>query len=136
MRPKKPPSHLWCLTLSDAMVCGLTLARQELQGNQYILGGANTSQLSVTKGINVFWYQDDKKQDQAVGNSRPRSFGPKNLRNSWLALELLSGCGMILGARLLTSPADGRCRRLLNFRVHYSSVIFCNVLNLSGGSRV
>ena len=43
---------------------------------------------------------------------------------------------MIFGARLLTSLADGRCRRTLNFRVHYSSVVFWNGLNLSEGSRV
>lgn len=43
---------------------------------------------------------------------------------------------MIFGVRLLTSPADGRCRRSLNFRVHYSLVIFWNALNLSEGSRV
>ncbi len=54
-----------------------------------------------------------------------------------LALELLRGCGMILRAKLLrTSPADGRCHGPLSFRVHPSSVICCNGLNLSRGSRV
>jgi hypothetical protein len=61
-----------------------------------------------------------------------------------LALELLSGCGMILGAKLLiTPPADGRCHPAdgglqgpLSFRVHPSSVIWCNGLNLLRGSRV
>src|SRR5580704_4699713 len=48
-----------------------------------------------------------------------------------LALELLGGCGMILRARLRTSQADERCHRLLSSRVHPSSVICCNVLNLS-----
>jgi hypothetical protein len=48
-----------------------------------------------------------------------------------LALELLSRCGMILRARLRTSPADERCLRLLRSRVHHSSVMWCNVLNLS-----
>jgi len=53
-----------------------------------------------------------------------------------LALELLDGCGMILRARLRTSPAGERCPRSLSFRVHYSLVILCNDLNLSGGSHV
>lgn len=53
-----------------------------------------------------------------------------------LALELLDGCGMIFRARLRTSPVDGRCRRQLNFRDHYSSVIFSFQLNLSEGLRV
>lgn len=57
--------------------------------------------------------------------------------NFVLALELLSGCGMILKSRLLkTSPANGRCHGPLSFRVHPSSVICCNDLNLSRGSRV
>jgi hypothetical protein len=61
-----------------------------------------------------------------------------------LALELLRGYGMILRVQLLrTSPTDGRCHRAdgglkspLSFRVHPSSVICCNGLNLSRGSRV
>ena len=53
-----------------------------------------------------------------------------------LALELLNCCGMILRARLRTSPAGERCPRSLSFRVHYSLVIICNDLNLSGGSHV
>jgi hypothetical protein len=60
-----------------------------------------------------------------------------------LALELLRGYGMILRVNLLgTSPTDGRCHRAdgglnpLSFRVHPSSVICCNGLNLSRGSRV
>jgi hypothetical protein len=44
-----------------------------------------------------------------------------------LALELLSGCGMILRARLRTSPADGRCLGPLSSRVHHSSAIWCSV---------
>jgi hypothetical protein len=47
-----------------------------------------------------------------------------------LALELLSGCGMILRARLRTSPAPERCPGPLSTSVHHSSVIWCNVLNL------
>jgi hypothetical protein len=65
-------------------------------------------------------------------------------QNFALALELLRGCGMILRVRLLrTSPTDGRChpvdrdlRSPLSSRVHPSSVIWCNGLNLSRGSRV
>jgi hypothetical protein len=38
---------------------------------------------------------------------------------------------MIFRARLRTSPADERCHWLLSSRVHHSSVIWCNVLNLS-----
>jgi hypothetical protein len=64
------------------------------------------------------------------------------LENFALALELLRGCGMILRVRLLrTSHADGRCHQAdskgpLSFGVHPSSVICCNGLNLSRGSRV
>jgi hypothetical protein len=61
-----------------------------------------------------------------------------------LALELLSECGMILRAKLLITPAtDGRCHPVdgglegpLSFRVHPSSVIWCNGLNLLIGARV
>ena len=73
-----------------------------------------------------------------------RGVGPAGLKNFVLALELLRGCGMILRAKLLrTSPADGRCHRAerdtkgpLISKVHPSSVIWCNGLNLSRGSRV
>jgi len=53
-----------------------------------------------------------------------------------LALELLSGCGMILRAQTRTSPAKPRCHWPLSFSVHHSSAIWCNALNLSSGSRV
>ena len=53
-----------------------------------------------------------------------------------LVLELLTACGMIFGARLRSSQAVGRCHRPLSSSVHYSSVIFVNDLNLSGGSCV
>jgi len=53
-----------------------------------------------------------------------------------LALELLSECGMILRARLRTSPTDERCHRPLSSCVHHSSVIWCNVLNLSSALHV
>jgi hypothetical protein len=59
------------------------------------------------------------------------------LKKSFVALELLRGCGMILRAKLLrTSLTDGRCHGSLSSRVHPSSVIWCNGLNLSRGSRV
>jgi len=57
-------------------------------------------------------------------------------KNHLVALELLNRCGMILRARLPTSPSVGRCQRALSFTVHYSSVIFCNELNLSEGLHV
>ena len=93
-------------------------------------------QRQVKKGINVFGLRDDKKLYQGL---RGLCLGRGRMRfvNIFqLVLELLSACGMILRARLLTSPTDGRCRPLLNFRVHYSFVINRNVLNLSEGSRV
>ena len=73
-----------------------------------------------------------------------RGLNGSNFKIFVLALELLRGCGMILRAKLLrTSPADGRCHRAdsglkspLSFSVHPSSVICCNGLNLSRGSRV
>jgi hypothetical protein len=72
------------------------------------------------------------------------SLNKPNCKFFALALELLRGCGMILRVQLLrTSPTDGRCHRAdgglkspLSFRVHPSSVICCNGLNLSRGSRV
>jgi hypothetical protein len=53
-----------------------------------------------------------------------------------LALELLNGCGMILRARLRTSPADERCHGPLSSSVYHSSAICWNVLNLSEASHV
>jgi hypothetical protein len=44
---------------------------------------------------------------------------------SYLALELLNGCGMILRVRQRTSSAGERRPRSLNFRFHYSSVFVC-----------
>ena len=49
------------------------------------------------------------------------------MENLNLALELLSGCGMILRAQLRTSPADERYHGPLSFNVHHSSAILCNV---------
>jgi len=53
-----------------------------------------------------------------------------------LALELLSGCGMILGTKQWFSTGGDQGDRLLSRRVHYGLVIFCNGLNLSGRSHV
>jgi len=39
--------------------------------------------------------------------------GSGEIRNLGVVLELLSRCGMILRARLRTSPADGRCHQPL-----------------------
>jgi len=87
---------------------------------------------------------DDMRQ--MSGGEEQAKKGPKPSESKFfvLALELLRGCGMILRAKLLgTSPTDGRCHRAdcglkspLSFTVHPSSVICCNGLNLSRGSRV
>jgi hypothetical protein len=53
-----------------------------------------------------------------------------------LALELLRRCGMILGTKEWFATGGGQGHRLLSRRVHYGLVIFCNRLNLSGGSYV
>jgi hypothetical protein len=53
-----------------------------------------------------------------------------------LALELLSGCGMLLGTKQWFAAGTGQGHRLLSRRVHYGLVIFANGLNLSGGSHV
>jgi hypothetical protein len=99
------------------------------------------------RSINVLPCEVDKTQmsglEQQVGPGTQDRNVPK-LQNFGLALELLRGCGMILGVKLLrTSPADGRCHLAdcglispLSFGVHPSSVICCNSLNLSRGSRV
>jgi len=55
---------------------------------------------------------------------------------STVALELLSGCGMIAKANLRKLTRDGAGHRKLSRRVHYSLIILPNCLNLSGGSRV
>jgi hypothetical protein len=66
-------------------------------------------------------------------NSGPneKATGAASCSKVILALELLSECGMLFRARLRTSPADERCHGPLSSRVHHSSVIWCNVLNLS-----
>jgi hypothetical protein len=88
------------------------------------------------RAINVSRVQVDKNQVLRTRMESSMGAAGPELRFFRLVLELLSDCGMILRARLLTSSADGRCRWLLNFRDHYSSVILRNGLNLSGGSRV
>ena len=116
------------------------------EGNQY--RGFVTSRVTLSNpntsfcgcNINLSMRAVDMSQmlgvkDQAKTALR-RGSGP-GCGNFVLALELLSGCGMILRAKLLrTSPTDGRCHGSLSFRVHPSSVIWCNGLNLSRGSRV
>jgi len=81
-------------------------------------------------------------RDQTKRNGAPLVHS--GCKNFFLALELLRGYGMILRAKLLRpSPADGRCHPAerdskgpLSSRVHSSSVICCNGLNLSRGSCV
>ena len=53
-----------------------------------------------------------------------------------VALELLDGCGMISRASSLLRSNGDLAHHGLSSRVHYSSVIFCNRLNLFGGSHV
>ena len=88
--------------------------------------------------LNVLSDQVDKNQmlgsEHLVNDmTRPTRVARKIFE---LALELLSACGMILGARLRPSPGDGLVHRLLSPRVHYCLVIFPNGLNLSGGLHV
>ena len=84
--------------------------------------------------INVLGFEVDK--NQMLGRGRPvtgRIEAEGTLMQiARLALELLSGCGMILKVRLRTLLEDGLVHHSLSSRVHYSLVIFCNDLNLSG----
>ena len=88
--------------------------------------------------INVLGFEVDKnqmlgKQRQVSGRAEPESTLMQILH---LALELLSGCGMILKVRSRASLEVGLVHHSLSSRDHYSLVIFCNDLNLSGGSHV
>ncbi len=88
--------------------------------------------------INVLGFEVDKNQMlgermRVSGRVEPEGTLMQILR---LALELLSGCGMILKVRSRTLLEDGLVHHSLSSRVYYSLVIFCNDLNLSGGSHV
>ena len=90
-------------------------------------------------GINIFGREVDMTPMLGLaeyGGFKETSLASGTSRKRILALELLSGCGMILRAQLRTSPADERCHRPLTSRVHPSSVFCDNGLNLSRGSRV
>jgi|SRR5579862_1410343 len=89
--------------------------------------------------INIWTGNVDMTQMLGHGEySRPKKtpLGGSLLGRVYLALELLSGCGMILRARLRTSQAEQRYHRPLRPSVHHSSVIWCNVLNLLTGLHV
>ena len=89
------------------------------------------------ESINVFGCKDDKyPMLEAAGAEAGTVHYGQEKKIFDMVLELLAACGMILGARLLTSLAVGRCHRPLSSSVHYSLVIFVNCLNLSGGSCV
>jgi hypothetical protein len=111
-----------------------------LQGNQYTSAALDhcSDHIFFSWTINICGPQVDK--NQMLGSASFRSGKERTWNFSQgtphMALELLNGCGMILRVRLRTSPAGARCHRSLSFRVHYSLVILCNGLNLSGGSRV
>ena len=88
--------------------------------------------------INLLVFEVDKNQmlgevrtDRGLGEAK----GTLMLFQR-LALELLKRCGMILRVRTRPSLKDGLVHLKLRSRVHYSLVIFCNDLNLSGGSHV
>jgi hypothetical protein len=92
----------------------------------------------LRNAINVLRFEVDK--NQMLGELR-RIRGSKEAEGTLmqiqhLALELLRRCGMILRVRPRPSLKDGLVHQSLSSRVHYSLVIFCNHLNLSGGSHV
>jgi hypothetical protein len=88
--------------------------------------------------INVWRFEVDK--NQMLGEGRQilglREAEGTLMQIRHLALELLRRCGMILRVRPRPSLEDGLVHQSLSSRVHYSLVIFCNHLNLSGGSHV
>ena len=88
--------------------------------------------------INVLRFEVDKNQMLGQGKQISGLMEAEGtlMRILHLALELLSGCGMILKVRSRTSLEGGLVHHSLSSRVHYSLVIFCNDLNLSGGSHV
>jgi len=112
-----------------------------MQGIQYTAAGTLEPphrNFVALLALNVLGDQVDKNQmlgmEHLVNDmTRPAGVARKIFE---LALELLSGCGMILRARLRTSPGDGLGHPSLSDRVHYSLVILPNGLNLSGGSHV
>ena len=88
--------------------------------------------------INILTFEVDKNQMLGeVGTDSGRIDAKGTLMQlGSLALELLWRCGMILRVRTRPSVEDGLVNLSLRSTVHYSLVIFCNGLNLSGGSYV
>jgi len=115
------------------------ITNKKVMRMHHLVTGRGPGASFCDKGINVLMHEVDMSQMLGVKEQRgagPGGLGILELQNVTLALELLRGCGMILKARLRTSPAHGRCHGPLSSRVHPSSVIWCNGLNLSRGSRV
>ena len=77
-------------------------------------------------------------KSQMLGNSSKAVLGTEALpgRIFRMALELLSRCGMISRASSRIRSTGDAAHQALSSRVHYSSVMFCNWLNLFGGSHV
>jgi hypothetical protein len=142
VRAKIAPGHQLAVNLGDSMSQRSELSSSSRQGNQYTV--AATPNFLSERAINLLSLKDDEDssiegQVEANRPSQYRRVDPVSgglTYRIYVVLELLSRCGMILRARLRTSLTDGRCRRSLNFRVHYSFVIICTGLNLSEGSRV
>jgi hypothetical protein len=88
--------------------------------------------------INVLRFEVDKNQMLGVRQQVTTRIEAEGtlMQIFRLALELLNRCGMILKVRLRTLLEDGLVHHSLSSTVHYSLVIFCNDLNLSGGSYV
>jgi hypothetical protein len=89
----------------------------------------------IRNALNVLGFEVDKNQTLAHKYSRKteENLEGTGMGSHILALELLDSCGMIFRASLLTSSDAGPCNRPLSYGDHYSSVIFPNGLNLSGG---
>ena len=84
-----------------------------------------------SESINVLRRKDDKYPMLTVAEERDLAgalyygHGTKSFN---MVLELLAACGMILGARLRSSLAVGRCHRPLSSSVHYSFSHLCERL--------
>jgi hypothetical protein len=117
--------------------------RRKITGRKVISiheeGSHAWSKSFLARGINIRRRKADMTQMLAVSaycRARGTAPGCHGCRKRNLALELLRCCGMILRARLRTSQTDERCHRSLSSCVHHSSVIWCNVLNLSSAWHV
>jgi hypothetical protein len=93
---------------------------------------------SPRNAINILTFEVDKNQMLGEARTYAGRIDAKGtlMQFGSLALELLRRCGMILRVRTRPLLKDGLVHLSLRSRVHYSLVIFCNGLNLSGGSYV